>query len=474
MSCLGHRVFAVPALLVGLLYSSMAMTVTIGNASAFWGDDPDAPARLLRARPDLDFLTLDYLAEVSLSIMAIQREKNPEAGYAADFVEVVKSLVPLWRGGCKTKIVTNAGGLNPQGCASACAAVLRAAGQGARLGIVRGDDVLDQLKADSGREAFRNLESGEPLASVRERLVTANAYLGAGAPAEALRHGADIVICGRLADPSLTVAAAWAHFGWNESDYDRLAAATVAGHLIECGTQVTGGISTHWMELSGQENIGFPLVELAEDGRFIVTKPDGTGGQVSQETVKEQLVYELGDPSCYLSPDVTVSLQDVTVREMAANRVEVRGARGSPPPPTYKVSATYRDGYRAEGMLTIVGPDAASRARRCGQIVIERMRAAGYSPQRWHIEALGAGDAVPGVLRPRHDLVECVLRVAVADPRRECVEYFTRQLAPLVTSGPAGVTGYASGRPPVRQVFGYWPCLIPVDRVKPVFDIVEV
>ena len=452
----------------------MSRPVSIGNASAFWGDSPDAPVSLLQLRPDLDFLTLDYLAEVSLSIMAIQKEKNPEAGFAADFIEVVRSVLPLWQAGCKTKIVTNSGGLNPVGCATACAAVFRAAGYQARIGIVAGDDVLDQLKANSDPDTFRNLETGEPLARVRDQLVTANAYLGAHQAAAALRQGADIVICGRLADPSLSVAAALAHFGWGESDYERLAGATVAGHLIECGTQVTGGISTHWMELSGQENLGFPIVELWDDGRFVVTKPDGTGGLVSEETVKEQLVYELGDPNCYLSPDVTVSVQDLRIRAVGRDRVEVHGARGSVPPPTYKVSATYRDGYRAEGMLTIVGPNAASRARRCGQVVIDRMRAAGHPPRRWQIEALGSGDVVPGALPRRDDLLECVLRVAVADPRRDCVEYFTRQLAPLVTSGPAGVTGYSSGRPPVRQVFGYWPCLIPVRRVTPAFRIMEV
>jgi hypothetical protein len=452
----------------------MTRPVTIGNASAFWGDSLDAPARVLRTRPDLDFLTLDYLAEVSLSIMAIQKEKDPQAGFAADFVEVVKSLLPIWQAGCKTRIVTNAGGLNPLGCASACASVLRAAGRRARIGTVTGDDVLGQLKANSDPDAFRNLETGEPLDNVRDRLVTANAYLGARQAAEALGRGADIVICGRLADPSLAVAAALAHYGPGNSDYDHLAAATVAGHLIECGTQVTGGISTNWMELSGQENLGFPIVELFEDGRFIVTKPEGTGGRVSEEIVKEQLVYELGDPNCYLSPDVTVSVQNLRILQVGPDRVEVRGARGSSPPPTCKVSATYRDGYRAEGMLTIVGPNAASRARRCGQIVIERMRAAGCAPKRWQIEALGSGDAVPGVLPKRDDLFECVLRVAVADPRRESVEYFARQLAPLVTAGPAGVTGYSSGRPPVRQVFGYWPCLIPVGQVRPTFQVMEV
>jgi len=451
----------------------MTRPVLIGNAQGFWGDSPDAPARLLQQRPDLDLLTLDYLAEVSLSIMAIQRERNSGTGYAADFVEVVKSLVPVWKSGCSTRIVTNAGGLNPLGCALACRDVARQAGIGLRIGLVTGDDVLDQVKRDSDPETFRNLETGEPLGTVRDRLVTANAYLGACSAAEALKQGAHIVICGRVADPSLTVAACLAHFGWPITDYDQLAAATMAGHLIECGTQVTGGISTHWMELKEQENLGFPIVEVSEDGRFVVTKPGGTGGEVSERTVKEQLLYELGDPACYLSPDVTVSIQELEVREVAIDRVEVQGARGFPPPPTLKVSATYRDGFRAEGMLTMVGPDAASRARRCGEVVIERLRRAGQMPERWHIEALGSGDAVPGIAPRRDDLFECVLRIAVADPRKQAVEYFSRQIAPLVTSGPAGVTGYTSGRPSVRPVFGYWPCLIPAERVNPSFEILE-
>jgi hypothetical protein len=244
----------------------MTRPITIGNASAFWGDSPDAPVRLLEARPDLDYLTLDYLAEVSLSIMAIQKEKSPQAGFAADFVGAVKSLLPLWRAGCRTKVVTNAGGLNPLGCASACAALMQEAGYHACIAIVTGDDVLDQLRANSRPDDFPNLETGDPLTCIHDRLVTANAYLGAREAAQALVQGADIVICGRLADPSLTVAAALAHFGWPEADYDRLAAATVAGHLIECGTQVTGGISTDWMELTGQENLGFRSSNSARTG----------------------------------------------------------------------------------------------------------------------------------------------------------------------------------------------------------------
>ncbi|HXK62394.1 MAG TPA: DUF1446 domain-containing protein, partial [Acidobacteriota bacterium] len=286
-------------------------------------------------------------------------------------------------------------------------------------------------------------------------------------------RGAHIVICGRVADPSLTVAACRAHFGWSDTEYDRLAAATVAGHLIECGTQLTGGISTHWMELRQPENLGFPIVEMSVDGSFVVTKAEGTGGEVSEFTVKEQLLYEIGDPACYLSPDVTVSIQHVTVVERGRDRVEVSGARGFPPSPMLKVSATYRDGFRAEGMLVIVGPEAPSRARRAGEVVIARMRQAGFAPERWHIEALGSGDVVPGAVGRQDDLFECVLRIAVADRRGEVAECFSRQLASLVTSGPAGVTGYTSGRPPVRPIFGYWPCLIPAAEVGPTVTILE-
>jgi hypothetical protein len=449
--------------------------ISIGNAQAFWGDDPRAPETLVKQRPDLDFLTLDYLSEVSLSIMAIQREKNPGAGFAGDFPGVVASLVPLWHAGSEVRVITNAGGLNPRGCAEACAEVLKAAGhRGVKIGIVSGDDVLAKLLAVGSAALYANLETGESVELVRGRLVTANAYLGARLPALALIEGADIVITGRVADPSLTVAACRARFGWREDDYDRLAGATVAGHLIECGTQVTGGISTYWMELEERASIGFPVVEIAEDGCFVVTKPETTGGRVSEETVKEQLVYEISDPGCYLSPDVTVSMLNLQLEAQERDRVEIRGARGSPPPSTLKVSGTYRDGFRAEATLMIVGPNAPERARSCGQVILERMRRAGLAPARSNLEALGGGDAVPGVLAPRDDLFECVLRVTVADERRDCLEYFSRQVASLVTSGPSGVTGYTSGRPTIRPVFGYWPCLIEANEVPGKLEMLEV
>jgi acyclic terpene utilization AtuA family protein len=446
----------------------------IANAQGFWGDQPDAAARLVAQAPDLDYLTLDYLAEVSLSIMAIQRQRDPEAGYARDFVDVVRSLVPYWQEGGKVRVVANAGGLNPEACAKACLRALREARcHGKHIALVTGDGVLDDLQTHAEAPHYANLETGAPATVVVDRLVTANAYLGAAPIVEALEQGADIVITGRTADPSLAVGPCMHHFGWSAGDYDRIAGATVAGHLIECGTQVTGGFSTEWLDLPDPANMGFPIVETDDSGACVVTKPTGTGGRVSVPTVKEQLLYEIGDPGDYLSPDARVSFLTLTVAEEGPDRVRVSGATGGAPPDTYKVSATYREGYTATGMLTIFGRNAVAKARKCGEVIIERVRKAGYDLAQHHIECLGAGDAVPGVL-PAPELLETVLRVIVADPNKAAVERFAKEIAPLVTSGPQGVTGYATGRPRVRPVFGYWPCLVPCERVTPQVEVMTV
>lgn len=426
----------------------MKTILKVGNAQGFWGDSPGAAAALLKQQPDLDYLTLDYLAEVSMSIMAIQREKDPHLGYAKDFVEVIRSLAPFWQKGSQVKVVSNAGGLNPEECAKACAEVLKNCGLSLTIGMVSGDNVLDILKEG------QNLETGEPLSHIRERLVTANAYLGAHPIAKALNQGADIVITGRVADPSLTVGPCMAHFKWVPDAYDKIAGATVAGHLIECGTQVTGGMSTKWLDIDDPAHLGFPVVEIAEDGSCIVTKPDGTSGCVDEQTVKEQLLYEIGDPERYLSPDATVSFLTLKLRQEAPQRVHISGATGSAPPITYKVSATYRDGFKAEGMIAIFGREASKKAHRCGEIVIQRVKDAGYALRQSLIECIGGGEG-------------CLLRISVADERKEAVECFTKEIAPLVTSGPQGISGYTSGRPKVRPVFGYWPCLIAVDKVFP-------
>ncbi|MCA9145862.1 MAG: DUF1446 domain-containing protein [Planctomycetaceae bacterium] len=444
----------------------MNQAVRIGNAQAFWGDRGDAAAEMLAREPDLDYLTMDYLAEVSMSILAVQRERDPQAGFARDFIDVIRSLAPYWSAGGTCRLVVNAGGLNPRGCAEACRVALEDAGcRSLRIGIVTGDDVLQLLRtANADAERFRNLDTGESIKRVADRLVTANAYLGAAPIVKALADGADIVITGRVADPSLVVAACIHHFGWSNEDFNCLAGATVAGHLIECGTQVTGGISTDWLGVPDSAHLGFPIVEVSDDGSCIVTKPRGTGGWVTSQTVKEQLVYEIGDPAHYLSPDVTVSFLSLLVDDLGNDRVRVSGATGVPHSTSYKVSATFRDGYRSAGMLTIVGRDAVQKARHCGELVLQRVSEAGYELRDRVIECLGNS---PFQSEDYHDhTIETVLRIAVEADSRDAVECFSRELMPFITAGPQGTTGYAEGRPRVHAVFRYWPCLIERDAVE--------
>jgi hypothetical protein len=437
------------------------MVLRIGNAQGFWGDQVDAPLSLIRQAPDLDYLTLDYLSEVSMSIMAIQREKDRSAGYARDFVEVIAMLVPCWKQGLPFRIITNAGGLHPEGCAEACLQVLRESGlDKKKIAVVSGDDALDRLKADIHNPLFYNLDTGASLRDIDGNLTTATAYLGARPIVEALSMGADIVITGRCADPSLTVSACAFHYGWRWDQYNELAGATIAGHLIECGVQATGGISTNWLSLEHKTFLGFPIAEVDEKGCFIITKPQNTDGAVNEQTVKEQLLYEIEDPDNYLSPDVAVSFLSLKLEGVGKDRIYISGAAGKPPTETLKISATYKDGFKAEGLLTIVGDEAGLKAKLCGEILLARVRRAGFELEQTLVERLGTGDATLGAMGFRNDLKECVLRVCVKDHRREAVERFTKEIASLVSSGPQGVTGYTSGRPKVRPVFGFWPCLI--------------
>lgn len=449
--------------------STTPSLVRIGNAQAFWGDRCDAAAELLAQEPDLDYLTMDYLAEVSMSILAVQRERDSNAGYARDFVEVVASLAPYWSAGGRCRLIVNAGGLNPRGCAEACRAALESAGcRPMKIAVVSGDDILEtirQSRDETSRQPFRNLDSSAPISDVVDRLVTANAYVGSVPIVEALKAGAEIVITGRVADPSLTVAACMHHFGWPETDWDRLAGATVAGHLIECGTQVTGGISTDWLSIPDPTHIGFPIVEVSDDGACIVTKPEGTGGAVTEWTVKEQLLYEIGDPSNYLSPDVAVSFLSLTVEHVGPDRVRVSGAQGRERPGTLKVSATYRDGYRAAGTLTIMGANAAAKAQLCGEIVLQRLKDSGHIVRNSVVECLG------GTAKPPAS--EAVLRVAVEAESKAAVERFSRELMPLITAGPPGTTGYAEGRPRVHPVIRYWPCLVDRGAVESRIEWIE-
>jgi hypothetical protein len=448
--------------------------IRVGNACGFWGDQIDAPARLA-ASGRLHYLTLEYLAELTLSILAQQKERDPQAGYARDFLEVLESLVPVLQEQPHLKVLTNAGGINPLACARRARALLDQHGLRDRsIAVVLGDDLLPRIDwfiANGHR--LTHLDTGKPAADIRTRLVSANVYLGSLPLVLALRQGASVVITGRIADASLTLAPAVHTLDWNWDDLDRLAGATVAGHLIECGAQVTGGLWCNWQEIEDLASVGYPVAEIEESGTFTIDKPANTGGAINIETVSEQLLYEVGDPAAYLTPDVTVDFTSLRLHQVGQDVVRVEGARGKPAPDSYKVSLTYRDGYMASGMLVVHGPDARYKGQRCGEIVFERLRRAGVKPAQTNIECLGAGDSVPGHNRRVADPPEVVLRLTARDPQKAIVERFTRELAPLVTSGPPGITGYATGRPRVREVFAHWPTLVPRDLVVPEVHLVE-
>jgi hypothetical protein len=447
------------------------MPLHIANAAGFLGDQLDAP-RLLVEGARVDYLTLEYLAELTLSILARLREKDPQAGYANDFLEVLESLAPELKRQPQLRIVTNAGGMNPTACARRAGEILTKAGLGdSRIGAVAGDDLLSRLvELQNAGCDFANFDTGQPLAELKAEVVSANAYLGAAPIVEALAQEARIVITGRVADVSLTVGPVVHEFGWQWDEWDRLAGATVAGHLIECGAQVTGGYATVWENLD-LANVGYPIAEVNEDGSCVITKAAGTGGVVNRRTVVEQLVYEIGDPVRYMTPDVVANFAAVEVEDVGNNRVAVRGAKGAPAPDSYKISMAYRDGYTASSQLLVYGDDCRAKANECATIVFRRLARAGYQYERKHVEFLGAGEAA-GV-SGRHECLprEIILRISVHDPRREAVERFTKEIAPLVTSGPAGLAGYAAGRSSVRPVFAYWPTLVPKSLVTPQVEV---
>ncbi len=439
----------------------------IGNGAGFLGDNIDAPRRLVES-VELDYLTLEYLAELTLSILAASRAKDPNAGFAQDLIDVLGSLGPALQKQPQLKIITNGGGMNPHGCAARAAQTLVAAGLGdMSVAVVTGDDFLARLdEIQAAGCQLVNLDTGQPINELKAPVASANAYLGAQPIADALAGDARLVITGRVADASLTLGPAVHELGWQWDDWNTLAAGSVAGHLIECGAQVTGGLYRHWQNLNLAE-VGYPIAEIEQDGSCVISKPAGSGGEVSVATVSEQLVYEIGDPAHYLTPDVDVDFTTVELSQLAADRIKVTGATGRPATDTYKVSLAYRDGYFASGQLLVYGRDCVDKAKACAEIILAKIRQAGYELDRAHVECLGAGEGTPGLHQPPADLREVMLRVTVQDHRREAVERFSKEFAPLITSGPPGLAGYASGRPAVRPVIAYWPTLVPKQLCKP-------
>jgi hypothetical protein len=448
--------------------------VRVANGQGFWGDSVDAPVRLIEEGP-LDYLTLDYLAEVTMSILQKQKRRDPQAGFATDFVDLIRRVLPdLRRKG--VRVLANAGGVNPPACRKALVEVAREQGaRGLKIATVTGDDILDRLDAllESGAP-LKNLDDGRPLSEIRDRVVAANVYIGSFPAAAALRDGASIVVTGRSTDPGLVLSPLIAEFGWEPGAWDLLAAGTVAGHIVECGAQCTGGNFTRWWEVEGWDHLGYPVVEAGRDGGFVVTKHDGTGGLVTVDTVSEQLVYEMGDPRSYITPDCIADFTTIRLAQDGRDRVRVTGIRGRPATDSYKVSIAYLEGYKATGQLTVSGPDAVAKARICAEALWGRLRRAGVGFEETITELVGVDSCHGPITPPAAVTNEVVLRVGVKDPSREKVDRFGKELAPLVTSGPPGVTGFAGGRPKAAEVLGFWPALLPKDRVKTEVTVEEV
>ena len=449
--------------------------VRVASGQGFWGDWLEAPRRQVEGGP-VDYLMLDYLAEVTMSILQKQRERDPRMGYARDFIGAMESVFPAVaaRG---VKVVANAGGVNPQACAEA---VLEAAGRhgvrGAiRVGVVTGDDILGRLDTllDEGH-ALANMDTGEPLAAIRDRVLAANAYIGSTPIVEALARGANVVVTGRSTDTALTMAPLRHEFGWAADDWDRLAAGIVAGHILECGAQCSGGNCLHdWRTIPDLANVGYPIAEATADGSFVITKHPDTGGRVSVPSVTEQLVYEMGDPTRYITPDVVADFTSIRLEADGPNRVRVHGITGGPATPFLKVSIAYRAGYKAVGSLVYAWPDAMEKARVADRVLRERLDRLGLRFDQVLTEFVGATATHGALAGDGRDAPEVQFRIGVRGADRTAVERFTREIAPLVLNGPPSVTGFAGGRPKVEEIVAYWPALLDKRAVSTHVHILE-
>ena len=438
------------------IHTRRRTTVRIGGASGFWGDTALAVPQLL-AGGELDYLVFDYLAEVTMSILAAQRAKDATAGYAVDFVQtMMREALPQLQAQ-RIRVVANAGGVNPLACRDALLKLASEMGLLLRVGVVLGDDLV--ARGNEFRSAgITEMFSGEPFP---QRVASINAYLGALPIARALDAGCDVVITGRCVDSAVTLGVLMHEFGWANDAWDQLAQGTLAGHLIECGAQCTGGLFTDWEAVPDWENIGFPIVEADADGSFVITKPPGTGGLVTPATVAEQLLYEIGDPRAYLVPDVSCDFTQVRMAQDGEHRVRVTGATGRAPTASYKVSATFADGYRNTGFLTIAGEHAVQKAQRTGAALLSRMQrmlaARGLPPfTETRVEVLG-GEEMFGA-NGHSGAREVVLKMSAKATSKDSLELFAREFAPAATSMAPGTLGLVGGRPsptPVVRLFSF-------------------
>ncbi len=433
----------------------MKNLVRIANASGYWGDDPEALYRQV-AGGAVDYVTLDYLAEITMVILRRQRDRDPQRGYAYDFIDHLRRALPLVaeRG---VTVIANAGGINPGACADAVAELCAEVGVDLPIGVVAGDDLMPRLaELEEQGAGLDHLDGERTYDEVRGHVVAANAYIGAKPVVEALRGGARIIVTGRTTDAALILAPLVHEFGWAWEDWDRIAAGTVAGHILECGAQATGGNYTDWQRIPSMLDVGYPIVEASADGSFVVTKHPGTGGLVSRRTVTEQLLYEIGDPRAYLTPDVSVDFTALELAEDGADRVRVSGARGRPAPSALKVSMVYRHGYRAVGTVLVSGPNAVAKSERLAEMVWHRL---GDDFEDWRTDLVGHRACWGGAGPDENEPNEIVLRIGVVDPDRAKVERFSKLLLGFALQGPPGL-GMLGGRPAVQPAYGFWPATI--------------
>ena len=454
----------------------MKEKIRIASGQGFWGDLIDAPYYQV-AIGDIDYLVMDYLAEVTMSILQKQKNKNPALGYAKDIPELMQRILPV----CKEKnirVITNGGGVNPEACAKAVLEIAESLNiKNIKVAVVLGDNIKDRInEIISAGCGLNNMETGDSILPIKDKVLSANAYLGAFPIVEALQKGADIVITGRTTDTGLTLAPMIYEFGWTNKDYDLLAAGTVAGHILECGAQASGGnLLADWESVENMAEIGFPIAETYPNGDVIVTKHNALGGKVSIETVSEQLVYEIGDPADYITPDCVADFTSIKLEQAGKNRVRVYDVKGRPETEFYKVSLSYSSGYSAVGSLTYSWPDALKKAKAADKIVRKRLKNLNCKFDELRTEFVGF-NSCHGPLSEEIDenkINEVMLRVAVRSSEYKSVERFGREIAPLILTGPPSVTGFAGGRPKPSEVIAYWPALIPKKMVNPVVRIMD-
>jgi len=444
----------------------MKKTIKIANGQGFWGDSIDAPFNLVKYG-EIDYLTLDYLAEVTLSIMQRQKLKNSQKGYATDFIDlcsrILKDIVKK-----NIKVITNAGGVNPEVCREKLLDLAKSLNINIKIAIIKGDDILNDIDIFLEKGvSFSNMDNNLKFKKIKSSVYSANVYIDSFSISDALATGADIVLAGRVSDPGLVLGPAIYEFKWGKNDLDKLATGTLAGHILECGAQCTGGNYSKWDEVPNLANIGYPIATLSNSNSFTVSKDPNSGGLINKYTIIEQVLYEMGDPNNYISPDIVVDFTSFNLEEISKDTIKISGVKGYKPTDTYKVSINYFDGYKGSGQLTISGPNAIKKAELTAKIIWDRLKIAGYEFDDKLTEYLGLSSCHGlkiGEFSPKNN--EIVLRLSVRDKDKKKVVRFGKELAPVITTGPPGITGFSGGRPRAQEIIAFWPCLIDKKHIK--------